>query len=90
VSAAPPDGTMYAFLRIEGVADSMDFCERLVRDAGLGLAPGSAFGPAGEGYARWCFASSEERLAAGLERLRSFMAAPGTVRSMGGPRSVTP
>ena len=73
VSAALPGGTMYAFFRIEGVGDSLDFCKRLVRDAGLGLAPGSAFGPSGEGYARWCFASSEERLAAGIERLRRFM-----------------
>jgi aspartate/methionine/tyrosine aminotransferase len=73
VRAALPDGTMYAFFRIEGLGDSLDFCKRLVRDAGLGLAPGSAFGPAGEGYARWCFASSEERLAAGVERLRRFM-----------------
>ncbi|MFY9317432.1 MAG: pyridoxal phosphate-dependent aminotransferase [Burkholderiales bacterium] len=73
IEAAPPSGTMYAFFRVEGVADSMEFCKRLVRDAGLGLAPGSAFGPAGEGFVRWCFASSEERLAAGVERLRRFM-----------------
>jgi len=44
-----------------------------VRDAGLGLAPGAAFGPAGEGYLRWCFAAGEERLAAGVERLRRFL-----------------
>jgi aspartate/methionine/tyrosine aminotransferase len=73
IEAAPPSGTMYAFFRIEGVADSLDFCKRLVRDAGLGLAPGSAFGPAGEGFVRWCFASSDERLAAGVARLRGFM-----------------
>jgi aspartate/methionine/tyrosine aminotransferase len=73
VSAALPSGTMYAFFRVEGIADSLEFCKRLARDAGLGLAPGSAFGPSGEGYARWCFASSEERLAAGVERLRRFM-----------------
>jgi len=73
VSVAAPAGTMYAFFRVEGVGDSLEFCKRLVRDAGLGLAPGSAFGRSGEGYARWCFASSEERLAAGVERLRRFM-----------------
>jgi aspartate/methionine/tyrosine aminotransferase len=73
VTAALPSGTMYAFFRVDGVADSLDFCKRLVRDAGLGLAPGSAFGPSGEGFLRWCFASGEERLAAGIERLRRFM-----------------
>ncbi len=73
VRAAVPSGTMYVFFGVQGVGDSLDFCKRLVREAGLGLAPGSAFGPAGEGYLRWCFASSEERLAAGLEKLRHFM-----------------
>jgi aspartate/methionine/tyrosine aminotransferase len=73
IQAALPSGTMYAFFRVEGIADSLDFCKRLVRDAGLGLAPGSAFGDSGEGFVRWCFASSEDRLAAGVERLRHFM-----------------
>jgi aspartate/methionine/tyrosine aminotransferase len=66
---------MYAFLRIDGVTDSLAFCKRLVRVSGLGLAPGSAFGPEGEGYVRWCFASSEDRLAEGVRRLRSGLAA---------------
>ncbi len=73
VSAAVPSGTMYAFFKIEGVADSLEFCKRLVRDAGLGLAPGSAFGPEGEGFVRWCFASSQDRLAEGVERLRKVL-----------------
>jgi aspartate/methionine/tyrosine aminotransferase len=70
VEAALPSGTMYAFFRVRGIDDSLEFCKRLVRDAGLGLAPGSAFGPSGEGFVRWCFASAEDRLAAGVERLR--------------------
>jgi len=73
VEAALPSGTMYAFFRVEGMSDSLEYCKRLVRDAGLGLAPGSAFGPEGEGFVRWCFASSEERLAQGIERLRSVL-----------------
>ena len=74
VRAALPAGAMYAFLRIEGVTDSLAFCKRLVREAGLGLAPGSAFGPEGEGYVRWCFASSQDRLAEGVRRLRAGLA----------------
>ena len=69
--AAP--GAMYAFFRVEGVEDSLAFCKRLVAEAGLGLAPGSAFGPEGEGFLRWCFASSEPRLADGVERLQRFL-----------------
>jgi aspartate/methionine/tyrosine aminotransferase len=70
VTAALPSGSMYAFFRVRGVADSLEFCKRLARDAGLGLAPGSAFGPEGEGFVRWCFAASEDRLAEGVRRLR--------------------
>ena len=70
VEAPLPSGTMYAFFRAPGMEDSLEFCKRLVRDVGLGLAPGSAFGASGEGYARWCFAASEERLAQGVERLK--------------------
>jgi aspartate/methionine/tyrosine aminotransferase len=73
ISAAVPSGTMYAFFKVEGVSDSLEFCKRLVRDAGLGLAPGSAFGVAGEGFVRWCFAASEDRLAEGVRRLRNNM-----------------
>ena len=70
---AVPDGTMYAFFGIEGMADSLAFCKRLVREHGLGLAPGAAFGPEGEGFVRWCFAASAERLAEGVRRLRAAL-----------------
>ena len=70
VEAALPTGTMYAFFRVAGVRDSLAFCKQLVADVGLGLAPGSAFGPEGEGCVRWCFAASEARLRDGVERLR--------------------
>ena len=73
VTAAVPSGTMYAFFKVDGVADSLEFCKRLVRDAGLGLAPGSAFGPEGEGFVRWCFAAGEDRLAEGVRRLRNML-----------------
>ena len=73
IAVAPPPGAMYAFFRVEGVTDSLEFCKRLVREARLGLAPGSAFGPEGEGFVRWCFASSEVRLADGVARLARFL-----------------
>ena len=73
VTAAAPDGAMYAFLRVEGAADSLAFCKRLVRETGLGLAPGAAFGPEGEGFVRWCFAAAEARLADGVQRLRRML-----------------
>jgi aspartate/methionine/tyrosine aminotransferase len=69
VQTASPAGAMYAFFRVDGVNDSLSLCKRMVTEAGLGLAPGIAFGPEAEGFVRWCFAASEERLADGIERL---------------------
>ena len=69
VRAAAPQGAMYVFFRVAGVDDSLGFCKRLVRDARLGLAPGSAFGPEGEGFLRWCFAADVDRLSDGVARL---------------------
>lgn len=73
VHAAPPAGAMYAFFRVDGVDDSLAFCKRLVREAKLGLAPGSAFGPEGRGFVRWCFAAQQDRLAEGVRRLQGFL-----------------
>jgi aspartate/methionine/tyrosine aminotransferase len=74
VEAALPAGAMYAFFRVQGMGDSLAFCKRMVVEAGLGLAPGAAFGPEGEGFIRWCFAADEERLADGVARLREGLA----------------
>jgi len=74
VHCSLPPGAMYMFFGIEGMADSLAFCKELLKKTALGLAPGSAFGPEGEGYVRWCFASSEERLAEAVARLRKFLA----------------
>jgi aspartate/methionine/tyrosine aminotransferase len=75
IEVAPPGGAMYAFFRVDGVIDSLAFCKRLVADAGLGLAPGIAFGPEGEGFVRWCFAADPARLDLGLERLAAALPA---------------
>jgi aspartate/methionine/tyrosine aminotransferase len=48
--------------------------KRLVAEAGVGLAPGDAFGPEGRGWLRWCFASKDvNRLAEGVHRLRQWL-----------------
>ena len=75
VTLATPPGGMYAFFSLEGEPDSLALAKRLVADHGLGLAPGIAFGPEGEGWLRWCFASRDlGRLDAGLDRLRAALA----------------
>ena len=74
VEAHAPDGAMYVFFRLAGAADSLSLCKQLVRDARLGLAPGSAFGNEGEGFVRWCYACDVVRLDEGVRRLRAFLA----------------
>ncbi len=75
VELASPDGGMYAFFRLPGHPDALQTAKRLVAEAGLGLAPGSAFAPEAQGWLRWCFASQDlSRLSLGAERLRTWLA----------------
>ncbi len=76
VSAAP--GGMYAYFKLAGQTDSLETAKRLVREAGLGLAPGNAFSasqaPDMQGWLRWCFASQDlARLGQGVERLQAWL-----------------
>ena len=74
VLVATPPGGMYAFFRVDGQDDSLAFAKRLVAEAGLGLAPGAAFGAEAEGWLRWCFASRDpQRLTLGVSRLRGAL-----------------
>ena len=74
VRVAVPPGGLYAFFRVEGRDDSLAFAKELVARHGLGLAPGVAFGPEGEGWLRWCFASKDPaRLDEGVRRLAAAL-----------------
>ena len=73
VALVEPRGAFYAFPRIEGLADSFDFCRRLLLEKGVGLAPGCAFGAGGEGHVRLCFAVEESILVPALDRLAEFL-----------------
>jgi aspartate/methionine/tyrosine aminotransferase len=76
VTVATPPGAMYAFLRVAGQDDSLAFAKQLVREHGLGLAPGAAFGDEGQGWLRWCFASEQpSRLTQGVQRLARALGA---------------
>jgi aspartate/methionine/tyrosine aminotransferase len=71
---AVPDGGMYAFFSIPGLTDDVQTAKRLVAEAGLGLAPGSAFAPEAQGWLRWCFASQDQnRLGEGARRLKTWL-----------------
>ena len=78
VDVKAPPGAMYVFFSMPGASRSLELCKAMVREVGLGVAPGSAFGPQGEGFVRWCYACDTVRLDAGVERLKRFLAQHGT------------
>jgi aspartate aminotransferase len=71
VTVPEPTGAFYVFPRLEGLADSEDFCRWLVREKKVGVAPGSAFGLGGEGHIRLCFAVEEPILREALDRIEA-------------------
>ena len=76
VTCANPTGAFYVFPRIDAAAgDDVRFTERLLEEADVAVTPGSAFGAGGAGHVRISYATSEERLRTGLDRLGRFLAA---------------
>ena len=68
-----PKAAFYAFFAVDGVADSYGFAERVMRECGVGLTPGAAFGQQGEGYLRLCYAAELPLLARALEQMRPLL-----------------
>ncbi len=81
VRAPCPQGAMYAFVSVAGCTDSLALARALLREAGVGLAPGRAFGPAGEGCLRLCFAVEEALLREACARIAGFFARQAQHRS---------
>ena len=70
---AMPQGAFYLFVAIDGEPDSRKLAFRLVDEAGVGVAPGVAFGPGGEGYVRICFARSPAEISEAARRLSTWL-----------------
>jgi aspartate/methionine/tyrosine aminotransferase len=73
VAVPQPDGAFYLFPRIEGLTDSFALCRRFLDEAGVGLAPGIAFGESGEGALRLCYAIQPGVLRDALRRLSKLL-----------------
>jgi aspartate/methionine/tyrosine aminotransferase len=74
VRFARPEAAFYLFCSVDGEEDTRTLAKRLVDEAGLGVAPGSAFGAGGEGYIRLCFARSPEQIAEATRRFATWLA----------------
>ena len=67
-----PQGAFYCLFRVEGIKDSLSLAKDLCQKAKVGLAPGIAFGPDGEGCLRLCYAQSPEVLNTAFDRLETY------------------
>ena len=67
-----PEGAFYSFFGVDGMTDSVATAKHILATCGVGLAPGRAFGPHGEGHLRLCFAQPPETLTTALERLADY------------------
>jgi len=73
VTLAEPEAAFYAFFRLEGITDGIAEAKRWLSAAGVGIAPGEAFGDNLNGWFRMCFAVQPEKLEIALERLKKVL-----------------
>lgn len=70
VKVIPPQGAFYFFLDLRALnMSSVEMCERILEEEGVGLVPGSAFGEQGEGFIRMTIAASDEDVEAGFRKI---------------------
>ena len=70
VLVTPPMGAFYFFLDFRALKmSSLEICELLLDEAGVGLVPGSAFGQQGEGFVRMTTAASDADVEAGFRKI---------------------
>ncbi|HSJ85805.1 MAG TPA: pyridoxal phosphate-dependent aminotransferase [Anaerolineales bacterium] len=70
ILVTPPQGAFYFFLDFRPLKmSSVEICERILEEAGVGLVPGAAFGAQGEGFVRMTIAASEEDVEAGFRKI---------------------
>ena len=69
-----PEGAFYVFPSIQRTGlTSEQFCDALLAAQKVVTVPGDAFGPAGEGFIRCCYATSMEDIERAFERIGAFM-----------------
>jgi len=74
VKCEKPKGAFYAFANVSSFKlSSQEFAAMLLQKAKVATIPGSAFGSSGDGYLRISFATSQENIVEGLDRIRRFV-----------------
>ena len=69
-----PGGAFYAFPNIEDTGfDAKTLQNRLLEEVGVATVAGTSFGALGEGFIRFSYASSTERIIEAVERIDGFL-----------------
>ena len=69
-----PTGAFYVFANAKHLGnDSYKLAFDILEKAHVGVAPGIDFGPNGEGYLRFSYANSQEKIEAGLDRIAGYL-----------------
>ena len=75
ISCKDPAGAFYLFANIQSTGlDSRTFASKLLEQEKMLVIPGVGFGPGGEGFVRFCYATNDENIQDGVQRLSRFMA----------------
>ncbi len=73
VLVTPPMGAFYFFLDFRALKlPSLQICERILTEAGVGLVPGAAFGEYGEGFVRMTTAASDAEVETGFRAILAW------------------
>jgi aspartate/methionine/tyrosine aminotransferase len=72
----PVDGAFYVYIDVSALTnDSMDFCKRAIREAGVAITPGLDFDPAeGHRFVRLSFAGTEQDMHNAVQQLGHWLA----------------
>ena len=74
ISCKDPAGAFYLMANIKQTGlDSRTFAAKLLDQEHMLVIPGVGFGEGGEGFVRFCYATNDENIADGMDRLERFM-----------------
>jgi LL-diaminopimelate aminotransferase len=69
IEIKPPLGAVYVWVPVPAGHTSVSFCEFLLNEVGVVIAPGSGYGAHGEGYVRFSLTLSDDRVDEGMDRV---------------------
>lgn len=73
IEAATPKGTIYVWAKVPDGYTSAEFASKVLEDANVIVAAGTAYGPYGEGYVRISLSTPDDRLIEAIKRIKNAL-----------------